>query len=172
MPSPTAAIATAAPEPSQDAIFRAVGSWIVKNKATELTSTTYLLVNLRNREGWYLPTEVPELAGAVVPPWGDLLAEPSQVTLTETLSPIADLLVVDDQQSVVDEAAWGPLNCHPYVEGRTMLRLQRPMVIGTAYFAEANIDQGCQGFALLLRVEAEGTQFEVTQVVREGHWVV
>lgn len=171
LPSPTAPIATGAPEPSQGAIFHAVGSWLVKNRATELTSTTYLLIKLGS-EGWYLPTEVPELAGAVVPPWGDRLTEPSQVALTETLSPIADLQTVDDQGSVIDEAAYGPLNCHPYMEGRTMLRLERPMVIGSAYFVEVNVDLGCQGSALLLRVEVEGTQIEVTQVVRDGHWIV
>ena len=149
-----------------------MGTWIAGNKATEVTPTTYLLGDLTYPEGWYKPTDLPELAGAVVPPWGDRLTESSQLALMETLSDIAQLQAVDEPESVIDEGAYGPLNCHPYIEDRAMLRLQRPVVIGSAYFVEANIDQGCEGLALLLRVEATASHFEVTEVVRDGHWVV
>ncbi|MEA2677259.1 MAG: hypothetical protein QOJ81_1400 [Chloroflexota bacterium] len=137
-----------------------------------MTSESYLLTDLTYPAGWYLPSEVPELAGAVFLQWGDRLTDPSQAALTEMLSAIADLQPVDAPESVVDEAAYGPLNCHPYWEDRTMLRLQRPMAIDHEYFVEANVDQGCEGSALLLRVEFNDTQFEVTKVVRDGHWVV
>jgi len=149
----------------------AVGAWIADNKSDELTPIMYVLSDLANSEGWYTSETIPDLRGTRHV-WGDRLTEASQTALDDTLGVVADLQTVDVRESVVDEDAFGHLGCYPYVAGRAMLRLQRPLAIGDLYFMEANVDQGCEGLALLLRVEARGIRFEVTEVVRDGHWIV
>ncbi len=146
--------------------------WIVDNKLGDLTSTTYVLKDLTSGDGWYFPEEIAELRGAYPPAWGDRLTEASQSALVEAVFPGVDLEFVDVRELVVDEEAFGHLGCHPYLNGRAMIRLQRPMAIGDRYFLEVNVDQGCEGLALLLRIEATGSEFEVVLVIRDGHWTV
>jgi hypothetical protein len=145
--------------------------WLAGNKSGEMTPTMYLLSDLNALGAWYEADDLPEIRGAVRI-WSDELTDASQSVLDETLGEIADLELVNDWQSVVDEDAFGELGCHPWVGGRAMLRFQRPLARGDQYFVEANIDQGCQCVVSLLRIESTGSEFEVTDVIRDGDWIV